>query len=475
MEHHAIKTKTQATFLKTIWQDLDGRHQILQNDLLHVIENKLGDVAKLLNSAIGDARDETSTGDVVKKTGRVHRKAFAIFLKERLEKIVKDLERWHSMFDSSWFLVCRYSSQSIDEQLVSQQSNTSNAITTMKNFRDQLRVNSDPAASQSPIFVTPAYLSNKRNPIPLSSSQISRERENGSGIIVDTIIHNRPGSLATTTQAIRDLARVLSKADPSTVGLLACRGVIKVANEEVSKFELLYAIPDHLKSPRSLRDLLMAADPCHSLDERFGLAKQLAKSVMFVHTSQFVHKNIRPENILVFYKEGSILGVPYLSGFENFRPAAGQTHYDGDNLWEKDLYRHPSRQGLQPEEYYKMQHDIYSLGVCLLEIGLWTPFIIWNDTADRPTTPTTGPDLDNIAQQLSLKDQRKKAYNIKRILVEMAKEQLPRRMGKIYAETVISCLTCLDADNQRFGDEGDFMDEDGILVGVRFIEKVSSS
>lgn len=37
---------------------------------------------------------------------------------------------------------------------------------------------------------------------------------------------------------------------------------------------------------------------------------------------------------------------------------------------------------------------------------------------------------------------------------------------------MISCLTCLDSANNGFGDEKDLIDEDGILVGVRFIEKV---
>lgn len=43
-----------------------------------------------------------------------------------------------------------------------------------------------------------------------------------------------------------------------------------------------------------------------------------------------------------------------------------------------DIYRHPKRQGLQLDERYNMKHDIYSLGVCLLEIGLWEPFIVEN-------------------------------------------------------------------------------------------------
>lgn len=47
-------------------------------------------------------------------------------------------------------------------------------------------------------------------------------------------------------------------------------------------------------------------------------------------------------------------------------------------------------------------------------------------------------------------------------------------MGKIYTNIVISCLTCLDKNNEAFGDEREFEDEDGILVGVRYIEKVIS-
>jgi len=34
-------------------------------------------------------------------------------------------------------------------------------------------------------------------------------------------------------------------------------------------------------------------------------------------------------------------------------------------------------------------------------------------------------------------------------------------------------LTCLDQDNEDFGDDSEFQDEDGVLVGVRYIEKVS--
>ena len=58
-------------------------------------------------------------------------------------------------------------------------------------------------------------------------------------------------------------------------------------------------------------------------------------------------------------------------------------------------------------------------------------------------------------------------------LVAIAEAQLPNRMGRVYTNVVISCLNCLEPQNQGFGDQSEFMDADGILVGVRYIEKVS--
>jgi hypothetical protein len=77
-----------------------------------------------------------------------------------------------------------------------------------------------------------------------------------------------------------------------------------------------------------------------------------------------------------------------------------------------------------------------------------------------------------ITEHLKNKDIRARAFAIKRELVSLAEAQLPRRMGSVYTNVVLSCLTCLDSNNQGFGDESNFMDEDGILVGVRYIEKV---
>lgn len=61
------------------------------------------------------------------------------------------------------------------------------------------------------------------------------------------------------TTYFRDLARVLANADPKVFGLLACHGVVKVANEQagVFQFQFVFTIPPGLFIPRTLRDLLL--------------------------------------------------------------------------------------------------------------------------------------------------------------------------------------------------------------------------
>ena len=52
----------------------------------------------------------------------------------------------------------------------------------------------------------------------------------------------------------------------------------------------------------------------------------------------------------------------------------------GEVVWPKRIYQHPERQGEYAEAKYETRHDIYCLGVCILEILLWRPFVV-----DAPT------------------------------------------------------------------------------------------
>jgi tRNA A-37 threonylcarbamoyl transferase component Bud32 len=108
-------------------------------------------------------------------------------------------------------------------------------------------------------------------------------------------------------------------------------------------------MPDGYSKPRSLRSLLIERNNDHSLSDRFVIARQLAKSVGYIHTFGFVHKNVRPDNILMLQPREGSMEHAYLVGFEQIRTAEGVTSGVGDTAWERNLYRHPHRQGGKPE------------------------------------------------------------------------------------------------------------------------------
>lgn len=110
-----------------------------------------------------------------------------------------------------------------------------------------------------------------------------------------------------------------------------------------------------------------------------------------------------------------------------------------------------------------MQHNIYSLGACLLEIGLWSSPAFWNEETERFEPD---PEL-HISELLVNKDQRKKSNRIKATLLDMAAGQLPSAIRPVYVGIAVVCLMCLDRGNSGFGNEEEFMED-----GVRYVEKV---
>lgn len=103
--------------------------------------------------------------------------------------------------------------------------------------------------------------------------------------------------------SVRNVARQLREVDSSTMHIFQCEGF---SDDHLAKtFALQFRFPPQKTNPHSLRALL--ADPCnerlgkkHSLSDRVNLAQSIAAAVLYVHSSGFVHKNIRPDNIIIF-------------------------------------------------------------------------------------------------------------------------------------------------------------------------------
>ena len=402
-------------------------------------------------------------------TGKMKGLKFALFQKRSLEKDVSALERWRDMFGSTFYMLSIPKNPTLDRILSMEVRKNAppigSAVANVEAIRDVLA--DDPTEQFSSVWLPPMTMYFP-NPIGYSGSHIVLDENTHTKYITETItVDQGRKDYGQLDRDVTKLARVLRESK-DIPGILTCKGVVRKVgmNGLPEEFQFILEMPRRLgDTPSCLRSVLhRTTHEPHPLEERVLLARQIANAVIFVHNLNFVHKNMRPDTILVFPNPGKVLGTPFLAGFQMFRSADGFTYRSGDDSWAKNLYRHPSRQGTHPDNIYRMQHDIYSLGVILLEVGLWSPFVT---QAGHP-----GEALLHIVPILQDWDQKEGATRIKKVLVSMASHYLPPRTGTKYADVVVACLTCLDK-NSELGTEDEFLEDDGILVGVRFIQQVS--
>ncbi|PVH75201.1 hypothetical protein DL98DRAFT_658244 [Cadophora sp. DSE1049] len=517
IEVNWLKMETQIGILKRVAAagQLSKALQTMQSQVLSQLEGRLKTASLIIEQLIAEKREEEKARArndpknakwkhddrditaVIKDPGgvRVKSKLKYVSKKKALREIVEEIEKWQARYDPTWILIMQMSNKSIDDELEQQEKKPKweqiPIIAAAKGVRDAARASQDTnVRGQGTVWIESDDIDLTRTRIPHSSVQCSLLGDENDMVLVDTMVSNPAANANSTSKEVRNLARILAEVDPSTFELLKCRGVIKVSKantlQPLLDFQFIFDVPVHLSHPQSLRAVLLSGTS-YPLDERLELAKKLASSVLFVHTVQFVHKNIRPETIIVFQNEDSIIGAPYLAGFEKFRIEDGNTFLVGDNLWDHNLYRHPSRQGTLPEMHYQMQHDIYSLGVVLLEIGLWTSFAV-PDTDSASMLPS--PVLD-LSRTNSVNPPLGTPTRLKAHLEAVAQNDLPSRLGKRYTEIVLLCLRCLDRNIQRNGqsaneqvgsdsgfgvgvggEDEEIVDEDGVVIGVRYIENV---
>lgn len=475
LENGLLRFDQQLHFAQRINHLMDQRHQAVYDRTLFMLQNKLELVkAALQNMTHPDQSNAT-------------KKIKYAWKKDDLEDAMKELEMWQTLTDQSWFLFMTILNPGVDAALAVEDSKAVRLIPSASVIRTSMTTESTVSSKPS----NPGLLQShdeveKMEVSAIAFSEIkSAKRSHTSGrvtfYILDEIsgLQRQPGSpFSRYDMARADTQRLASKLqhnEPETFGLLTCKCFTLSGSKAEPRITLVLRAPlKVLPIPRSLRDLLLNERNPQSLSQRFDIARGLAKSVGYVHILGFVHKNIRPESTLCFSgTDGRITADSvFLAGFDLFRRDMGWTQRLGDTSIDKNLYRHPSRQGLNPMWNYIMQHDIYSLGACLLEIGLWKSLIKYTTTesvrksqgSDLLGSPTTVDDV-KMAQHLGKQGKER--------LVSLAREELPQYMGDRYSEVVVTCLTCLDEDNMGFGNDTESQDAQGIPVGVRFIEKVS--
>jgi hypothetical protein len=250
-------------------------------------------------------------------------------------------------------------------------------------------------ATKAPCYPTGRELSNQKG-------DIKRRLVKSGGRIVlleyKDFVPDESGQPSNTSQVrVGQLARILSESKPERYRTLQSSAYYWVNKH----FALVFQIPPSL-SPiyttlAQILDNYKGKPP--SLDDRFRLARKLCAAVAQLHTVGWVHKSIRSDNILFFKalssddslstQEPSKTPGPetfeslYISGWEYSRPETGLSSVrSGSEDIEENIYRHPDQWGL-PTIRFNRNHDVYSLGVILLEISRWKRAITFHPSRFR--------------------------------------------------------------------------------------------
>ncbi|KAL5592220.1 hypothetical protein FOBRF1_013246 [Fusarium oxysporum] len=182
-----------------------------------------------------------------------------------------------------------------------------------------------------------------------------------------------------TRARISKLSALLSNPQkPTQFHTPACIGYFNDAPH--NRFGLVFCRPTGPSSahaPNSLFDLFLDNEK-PSLSARVHLAHTLAIAMQHLHSTNWIHKALRSQNVVFFTDPGHPdLSTPFLCGFGLSRPAHNTEMTERpDSIPLYNLYRHPLAHGDVATEGiggFKKTFDIYSLGIVLLETALWMP------------------------------------------------------------------------------------------------------
>ena len=205
--------------------------------------------------------------------------------------------------------------------------------------------------------------------------------------VTDLTISRRVNQVATLLQVLGPMFHSLQ-----------CRGFVE--DRVAKRFGYIFDLPDELNAPSpASRPVSSAMDAMHSAPElrslrqvleqtsvpslnlRLSLSVILLENLLNLHTSGWLHKEFRSDNVILIRGTNDI----YDSTGEELSTSsvyiAGYTHsrIDGpDEMTEPlqselaaDLYRHPFLL-CNPQQPYHKSLDIFGVGCILLEIGLWS-------------------------------------------------------------------------------------------------------
>ena len=235
---------------------------------------------------------------------------------------------------------------------------------------------------------------------------------------------------------VEAIAELLNSAEkPEDFRVLHCAGFFH--DKDNYRYGLVFRFPSPSTSEVEERKAItlgyiINTDKSHKkrlpvLEDRFKLAHALTVSIIEFHKVRWLHKAISPFHVVFFPPKHSpvtdYVAQPYITGFNYSRPdePSAFTEGPGEGSDHKD-YQHPEY--LRNRSRYRPEFDYYSVGIVLLEIGLWTSL------ANLTVNGRDGQKYRTLSPEEFLERLLKKTVPL-----------LRQTMGTRYFEVVKHCLT----------------------------------
>ncbi|KAJ3823233.1 prion-inhibition and propagation-domain-containing protein [Lentinula raphanica] len=244
---------------------------------------------------------------------------------------------------------------------------------------------------------------------------------------------------------LKALLHLLNSSDRDRQSLPRCMGYWH--EPEDSCWCLVYVIPSSpsingiarsVDSPYHLLTLLdiIRHNPVirPPLEHRIQLASDIAGVLSRLFGSQWLHKSIRSDNIVFCgsrIDQDVLSNSPLILGFEYSRQYTELASIDLVDLdLAQSLYRHPEYQGNERDrKKYRIAYDVYSFGLMLAEIALWTPVLaIYQERLKRHREEQSRSFLE--PQAMILREE----------VIKIVERQLAFKIGLGYRDVVLWCL-----------------------------------
>lgn len=241
---------------------------------------------------------------------------------------------------------------------------------------------------------------------------------------------------------IEALGLLLHEAAESEFGNLPCLGFFEDIGSDrygfVYNLPLTQTIPlDPAPNILTLSEILTDKHyPQPTFAQRMSLAASLARYIRELHTVGWLHKAVLSSNVIfLFDSSGSASGYtrPYLAGY-GYARAANPTEFSEtlDATPEVSIYCHPDSLSAGREPYRKT-FDVFSLGMTIIEIGLWRP--LWEIFSDGITGYVGNTAQDIVNRTMARRQEYLEGQDSEAIMA-----QLGRTCPVAYTEAVKLCI-----------------------------------